>query len=723
MHQYSAFSIFKAHPLALAMATVLLPSLAFAESNNESAQLPTIIVKAEGDKASASYTAETASTALPLNLKLKEIPQSVSVITQQRMQDQGLTTLVDVAENVTGLTVNRYETNRGGIYSRGFVVDNYIIDGIPTTYSLPWSSGEIFASTAAYDHIDVVRGATGLTTGTGNPSAAINMIRKRATSKVPAANIEVSGGSWNNYSVMGDIANSLNDSGTLRGRAVAKYEEGDSFTDLLSKERLSLLLTGEADLTDSTLLSVGVSYQEDDPRGPMWGGLPVYFSDGTRTNLSKKTTTSQDWTRWQVKYTNWFADLTQQINDNWNVKLSYAHGKREADSKLFYVSGYPNRQTGLGLSGFAGSYDVNVDQDNLALQIDGRFDLFGRDHKVVTGYQYSNQDFTALGRTGTMTQPIESIYRWNTSLAEPIWGDWASSEKYTVKQNAVFAAAQLSLLDPLKLIVGGRVTDYEKKLTLKNSSIKHDHEFIPYAGLIYDINPNYSAYASYTSIFQPQSQKDFSDNYLDPIKGNSTEIGLKSSWFDHRLNGTVAIFNIKQDNLAQAAGQIERKIGETKVLETYYRAAKGAESKGFELELSGQITPNWNLTAGYSQYEASDAKGDDINTELPRKLIQTYTTYQLPNKWDALSIGGGINWQSDTYLVAKNLPAGADPKIVQGSYALVNLMAKYKINKDFSAQLNINNVFDKDYYGVFPAYGQITHGAPRNATLTLRYQF
>ncbi|QER40608.1 TonB-dependent siderophore receptor [Acinetobacter suaedae] len=719
MQHDSELSLFKAHPLVLAMAAIFLPSLASAQSNTENAQLPTIIVKAERDKASTSYTAETASTALPLNLKLKELPQSVSVVTQQRMQDQGLTTLVDVAENVTGLTVNRYETNRGGIYSRGFVVDNYIIDGIPTTYTLPWSSGEIFASTAIYDHIDIVRGATGLTTGTGNPSAAINMVRKRATSKVPTANIEVTGGSWNNYGVMGDIANSLNDSGTLRGRAVAKYEEGDSFTNLLSKERLTLLLTGEADLTNSTLLSVGISYQDDDPRGPMWGGLPVYFSDGTRTNLPKKTTTSQDWTRWQVKYTNWFADLTQQINDNWNVKFSYAHGKREADSKLFYVSGYPNKETGMGLSGFAGSYDVNIDQDNLTLQVDGQFDLFGRDHKVAVGYQYSNQDFTALGRTGTMTQPIESIYRWNASLAEPVWGDWTSSEKYTVKQNAVFAATQLSLLDPLKLIVGGRVTDYEKDLGAKAKKIKYEHEFIPYAGLVYDINSNYSAYVSYTSIFQPQNQKDMSNNYLDPIKGNSTEIGLKSSWFDDRLNGTLAIFNIKQDNLAQAAGQIER----NGVQETYYRAAKGAESKGFELEVSGQITPNWNLTAGYSQYEATDAKGDDINTELPRKMIQTYTTYQFPNQWDALSVGAGINWQSDTYIFAKNVPAGADPKVVQGSYALVNLMAKYKINKDLSAQLNINNVFDKDYYGVFPAYGQITHGAPRNATLTFRYQF
>jgi outer-membrane receptor for ferric coprogen and ferric-rhodotorulic acid len=719
MHKHPSRQVFKTHPLVLAMA-VLLPSFAYAESSTEStAQLPTIKIQAESENLKQAYTVEKSSTALPLNLTLKEIPQSVSVVTQQRMQDQGLTTLVEVAENVTGITVNRYETNRGGLYSRGFVVDNYIIDGIPTTYSLPWSSGEIFSSTAIYDHIEVVRGATGLTTGAGNPSAAINMARKRATSKEPAANIEVSGGSWNNYRVMGDIANSLNDSGSLRGRAVAQYEQGDSFTDLLSKERLTLLLTGEADLTESTLLSAGVSYQEDDPRGPMWGGLPVFFSDGSRTHLSKSATTTQDWTRWNVKYTNWFADLTQKINDDWNVKLSYAHGKREAESKLFYVSGNPDKTTGLGLSGFAGSYKVNVDQDNITLQTGGVFNLFGRDHKAVVGYQYSNQEFEALGRSGT-TEAVGSIYDWNASLPEPIWSAWAPSESYTVKQNAIFAATQLSLLDPLKLIIGGRVTDYEKDLGATTSKIKYEHEFIPYAGLIYDINQNYSAYASYTSIFQPQDQRDFNNNYLDPVKGNSTEIGLKSSWFDNRLNGSLALFDIKQDNLAQAVGQIQRPNG---TLETYYKAAKGAESKGFELEVSGQVTPNWNVTAGYSQYKATDVNDADINTQLPRKLIQTYTSYQLPGKWSDLSIGGGINWQSDTYVIASNAPAGANPRIEQGSYALVNLMAKYKINKDFSAQLNVNNVFDKGYYGVFPAYGQITQGAPRNATLTLRYQF
>lgn len=705
---------------AIAMTTFSVHAESEQTSTEEGQTLPTIQVHAKNKSTSkTSYTAGQTETALPLGLSVRDVPQSVSVITQQRLQDQKLSTLVEVAENVTGVSVNRYETNRGGIYSRGFVIDNYIIDGVPTTYSLPWSSGEIFSSTALYDHIDVVRGATGLMYGAGNPSAAINMVRKRATSKEPTANMEVSAGSWGNYRVMGDIANSLNQSGTVRGRAVAQYEKGNSYTDLVKKEKLSVLLSAEADLSENTLLSGGITYQEDDPRGPMWGGLPVWFSDGSKTNWSKNTTTSADWTRWNVKYTNLFADLTHKFNENWSTKLSYSHGKRDADSKLLYVSGSVDKNTGLGLSPYAASYDVGVEQDNVSLQLNGHFDLWGLEQKVVLGYQYSKQDFTAYGRSATSAISIGNFYQWTGNISEPTWSSWSLSEKYNVEQNALFAATYLNPIEPLKVILGGRVTDYQKNVYGTATPIKYNHEFIPYAGIIYDFNNVYSAYASYTSIFQPQDEKDYAGNYLDPIKGNSAEVGLKSAWFDGHLNGTLALYHIKQDNLAQAAGQVLRSNG---TLETYYNPASGATSKGFEVEMSGQITPNWNITAGYSQFTAKDSSNADINTQLPRKTIQTFTTYKLSGSLEKLTIGVGVNWQSSTYINATN-PQGVKEKFEQVSYALVNLMARYQISKDLSAQLNVNNVFNQDYYGVFPAYGQITLGAPRNTTFTLQYKF
>ncbi|MGA6134981.1 ferric-rhodotorulic acid/ferric-coprogen receptor FhuE [Acinetobacter dispersus] len=722
MHQHPTLNVFKAHPLVLAMAAILLPSLAFAEGDNstENAKLPTITVKAdELEKEKTAYTVKKTTTAVPLGLSVKETPQSVSIITEQRIKDQGLTSLVDVAENVTGINAQRYETNRNSLHARGFQIDNYQIDGVPTRYEQPWSSGETATSAVLFDRIEVVRGATGLMTGPGNPSAAINMIRKRATSTVPTGNLEVSGGSWNNYRVTGDISNSLNESGSLRGRAVAQYEQGDSYIDLLNKQALTTLITGEADLTENTLLSAGVSYQENKGDSPMWGGLPVWYSDGSRAKWDRSKTTSTNWARWDSDYTNLFADITHRFNENWNAKLSYSRGDRNGDSKLLYLSGSPDKNTGLGLGAFAGSYITNTQQDDIGLQVNGKFELLGQQHELTLGYIHSTQDFKSDSRNANYaTQPAINFNNWNGSYLAPKWSDASFYEKSKTKQDAVYFATRWTILEPLKLILGGRLTDFQKTgngLWTPAYDIKHNNEFTPYAGVIYDFNDAISAYASYTSIFQPQSEQDINGKVLDPIEGKSTEIGLKSGWFDGRLNGTLALFKIEQDNLAQQAGVHENK-------DIYYRAAKGTESKGFELELSGEILPDWKLTAGYSQFKATDINGDDINSELPRKMIQTFTTYQLPGKFSALTVGGGVNWQSSTYVKAVN-PLKVTEKVEQGSYALVNLMARYQLTKDFSAQLNINNLFDKEYYGIFPAYGQTTWGTPRNATLALRYQF
>lgn len=732
MHHYPT-GAFKAHPLMLAMA-MLLPSFVYAETN-ENAQLPTITVKAaDENQEKKAYTVKKTTTAVPLGLSVKETPQSVSVVTEQRMKDQGLTSLIDVADNVTGINAQRFETNRGSLTARGFDIDNYQIDGVPTTYDVTWSSGEIFTSTALFDHIDVVRGATGLTTGPGNPSAAINMVRKRATSKDVTANLEVSAGTWNTYRTMGDIAGGLNQSGSVRGRAVMEYEQGDSWADLLQKQTLTLLLAGEADLTDRTVLSTGVSYQQNDPKGAMWGGLPLVYADGKLTDWNRSKTTSADWVRWESDYTNIFADLTHTFANDWKLTLSYANGNRDGDSKLLYLSGYPDRNTGKGLSASGGSYVTSTDQDNASLTLDGNFNLLGRKHDFAIGYQYSNQDFLSQSRNADYqcgalycSVPVDNFNQWSGNFSQPTWGALSFYEKSKTEQNALYAVTRLSVIDPLKVILGGRLTNYHKTgngVWTPAYDIQHDHEFTPYAGVLYDINQQVSAYASYTSIFQPQSEKDVNGKILDPIEGNSIEIGLKSAWFDGRLNGTLSLFNIKQDNLAQEAGK------NPATNEAYYRAADGAKSKGFEFELSGEVLPNWNVTAGYSQFKATDANDQDINSTLPRKLIQAYTTYKLAGAFENLTVGGGVNWQDKTSVdatdpttISVSNPYGSSKTYGLDSYALVNLMARYQLTKDFSAQVNINNVFDEKYYNVFPAYGQLTYGAPRNATLTLRYQF
>ncbi|HEX6592274.1 MAG TPA: TonB-dependent receptor, partial [Moraxellaceae bacterium] len=183
---------------------------------------------------------------------------------------------------------------------------------------------------------------------------------------------------------------------------------------------------------------------------------------------------------------------------------------------------------------------------------------------------------------------------------------------------------------------------------------------------------------------------------------------------------SVAVFRIEQDNLAQAdIGYFVP--GVTPPAQAYY-GAEGATSKGFELEVTGAILPDWNATAGYTQFEATDAKGTDVNTLYPTRLLRLFTTYKLPGALDKLTVGGGVNWQAEIYTSATN-PAGVSERITQKAYSLVNLMARYDISRQLSAQVNVSNATDETYFDVFDAYGALTYGAPRGITGALKYKF
>ena len=721
-HYISTGNPFKLKTLSLMLA-LALPAFAHAEAAGAEAALSTVTVSGqladEKTEGTGSYTTGKTKTATPLSMSLRDTPQSVSVLTQQRIEDQDLSNITDAINNITGVSVHQYETNRAQFTARGFEIGTLMIDGVPTTWS--WSAGEVTTSLAIYDRVEVVRGATGLTTGAGDPSAAVNLVRKRATSKEFTGTVDLSVGSWNERRAMLDLSTAVNEAKTVRARVVAESVDGDSWVSNLSNKHQTIFATMEADLSDNTLLSAGYSRQENEARGPMWGGLPVWYSDGTRTNWDRSKTTAANWTRWDSVYENYYATLEHRFDNDWKVKASYNHGDRTADSYLLYLYGSPDPVTGLGLNAWPGSYKTHTQQEDIGLQASGPFELLGRKHELSVGYVYSKQTFDADSRSATPVATTD-FNAWDGSYAEPTWGPLTDYAASTTKQQAVYAAARFNVSDPLKLVLGARLTNYEKagyEDGINAYAMRFNSELTPYAGLVYDLNDTYSVYASYTDIFQPQQKRDINGKYLDPILGKSMEAGVKGEYLGGRLNASAAVFKIKQDNLGQSTG--EYVIGTTSQ-ETAYRAAEGATSTGFELELSGELAPDWNLSAGYTQFKATDATGADVNSIYPRELLRVFTSYRLPGAWNKLTLGGGVNWQSATYTYATN-PLGVTEKIEQKAYALVNLMARYDFSKQLSAQLNINNLFDKTYFSMFDAYDQMTYGAPRSVSLSMKYKF
>jgi outer membrane receptor for ferric coprogen and ferric-rhodotorulic acid len=711
-----------------ALVSLAMPLLAQAQSGDadqNTAVLPSVLVSAQ--KLDTSYTAAKAKGGTPLDLSLRDTPQSVSVVTQQRIEDQGLQTVTDVVNNVTGISVNQYETNRAGFTARGFDIDNIQIDGVPTTWEQSWSSGEVASSLALYERVEVVRGATGLMTGAGNPSAAINLVRKRATAKEFTGSAEVAIGRWNERRGQIDLSTPLSQDGSVRGRVVGEYSEGDSWVNLLTSKSKTVYATVEADLTPKTVLVVGFSRQETDPTGSMWGGLPFWYTNGALTNWDVSKTSAAGWTRWETSYNNAFVNLDHSFDNGWTLRASAAHGDRRGDSHLLYLSGVPDQATGLGMSAFAGSYITQTKQDNANLQLSGPFELGGRKHEAAFGYMYSKADFTSNSRAGTATD-VGNFNTYNPSAyPEPVWGAPSFYEESETKQEALYGVARFSLADPLKFIVGARVTNYKKTghgVWTAAYELKNDNEITPYAGLIYDINDTYSAYASYTSIFQPQNLKDEGGKTLDPVEGKSSEVGIKGEFLDGKVNASLGLFHIKQDNLGQWGGKVPNGSG---IPQDFYIASEGATSRGFEAEVSGELARGWNASAGYSLFRAKDAAGVDINSIYPRKLFRVFTTYNLPGDFSKLTVGGGVNFESRTYTADPNAPAAAlaanGGLIEQKGFALVDLMARYDISDKLSAQLNVKNATDKTHFGMFAAYGAITYATPRSTSLTLKYKF
>ncbi|MET0322243.1 MAG: TonB-dependent siderophore receptor [Duganella sp.] len=733
VYAVSARSGIQLNRLALAVA-LAMPVLASAQIADRDAVLPQIEVAGQKtDDTAGTYTVGRTRSATALDMSLRDTPQSVTVITQQRIQDQFLQNVTDVVNNTPGVSVNQYETHRGGFTSRGFDIDNLQIDGVPTTWQQQWSGGETLSSLAIYDRVEVVRGSTGLMTGAGNPSASINLVRKRATSKVLTGSVDVSVGSWSDRHALVDVSTPLTQSGNVRARVVGEARKADSYVDAIRTDDRTMYATVEAELTPRTLLAVGFSRQTTDPDGPMWGGLPFWFTDGSQTNWDVSKTTSADWTHWETSYNNAFANLEHTFDNGWKVRATYSDSKRKSDSALLYLSGTPDRVTGLGLGAFAGAYVTDTKQQDAGIALTGAFNLGGRKHDAAFGYTHSTQKFNSNSRAadfglGDFVVPdVGNFNNWNpAAYPAPTWGAQTFYERSETRQEGLYGVGRFSLADPLKLIVGARVTNYEKSgtgLYTAGYDIKHDHEVTPYAGVIYDINSTFSAYGSYTEIFQPQNYKDLAGNYLDPIEGKNKEIGIKGEFLDGRVNASFALFKINQDKLAQAAGNTVRPG--SSLPEAYYRAANGATSEGFDAEVTGELARGWNGSISYTHYSAKDADGLPFNSIYPRDLFRVFTTYELSGPLAGLTVGGGVNWEGKTYTTDPAAPLGntTDNQIVQDSFAMVNLMARYEINRNWSAQLNVDNLTDRKHLAMFAAYNQITYGAPRRVTAALKYRF
>ena len=709
-HRLSA-AVLSALSLAIAPA-------AFADTAADPTTLDKVVVK--GERAEG-YSVRRTSAGTRFDLAPREIPQSISIISHQRIEDQKLDDIIDVLANTTGVTSTQSDSERTEFYARGFYIDAYQFDGLPTQMVQNWSYGDSGLDLALYDRVEVVRGATGLLSGAGNPSASVNLIRKHADSAELTGSVSVNVGSWGRTRTTVDVGSALNASGTVRGRVIGSYLDTDGQMDRYNQRKTLGYAVIDADLTPDTQLSVGYDYQQKRANGATWGGFPMLYSDGSRTPYDESFNASPDWTYWDTTSKRAFATLQHAFSNGWKFKIGATHDETKADDKLFYpaynnwVTGASNfnKTTGAGISPSAGFYNTERKVNAVDGYVDGPFRLFGREHQFMAGLSYNKREYAnygdyQVGGAYLPWDPFASYFNWTGNISQPNWNPLALASRGTITQKAGYLATRLSLGDPLKLILGARYTNWKSE----GENDDREHKVTtPYAGLVYDINDTYSAYASYTEIFQPQTARDRNDRYLDPVDGKSYEVGVKGAWFDNRLNASLAVFRIEQDNVAQVTSEpIIGRPGEFASI-----AARGTVSRGFEFEVNGELAPGWNATFGASRYVAKDINGADINTNLPQTALKLFTSY-TPQSLQALTVGGGANWQNRIYYAAPVVG-----RFEQEGYALVSAFVRYRISPEFSVQANLNNLLDKKYYSQITGYG--AYGDGRNGSLTFTWAF
>ncbi|PKV45633.1 outer membrane receptor for ferric coprogen and ferric-rhodotorulic acid [Janthinobacterium sp. 61] len=699
----------------------------------EEATLSEIKVQAQQDKASTehtgSYTTKQMATATRMGLSIRETPQSISVVTRQRMDDMGLNSLAEVLVQSTGVTVQENDSERTNFSARGFSIGNYQIDGVAVN-----SGSNALFDTAIYDRIEIVRGATGLVSGNGDPSATINMLHKRP-GKEFAASAGLTLGSWSKIRLEGDISAPLNADGSIRGRVVVAGQNRHSYMDLYQERKLVGAVIVEADLTPDTLLTAGIDYQKNTPKGTSWGTTPLFFSDGTPANMPRSFNMAAKWSSWEREFQNSYVYLEHRYSNDWKIKAAYGRLDSSSNGKLFYGgSGYPKRD-GSGLEVWSGAFPYDEKQDNFDLSANGTFPLFGRQHDLVLGVngwkRVGTTNETLLPDPLPFATTIPDFRNWTGDVPEPSLTRTGARDVATTKQSGAFIATRINVTDSFKVLAGARVSKWETyndrydtqgRFEKRSSAYKTDDVVTPYAGMVLDVSKSTSLYASYTDLFKPQNLKDKSNAFLDPITGSNVEAGVKSEFLDGAVNASFAVYEARQDNL----GEEDRSVPLTFVLpdgsRPYVSTGKGTKSRGYEAEVSGSPLSGWQLFAGYTHSKSKTGKGVVTNTIQPTNMLRVSTTYRLPGELQNLTIGGGLNWQNEIYTTA-TLPNKSKIRVSQGSYVLANLMARYQISPKLSASLNVNNLFDKTYFRRVGFYNGGYYGEPRNVALNLRYQY
>lgn len=674
-----------------------------------------IIVTGQRSQGTEDYGVDDQRTAFRIPLSQKDTPQSVSVVTRAQIEDFQLNDVNALLTTVPGVSVLAAETDRVYYSARGFDIQTFQIDGVGLPFAFGIQTGSL--DTAIYDRIEVVRGAPGLLSSTGNPSAVINFIRKR-----PYLDTRLTGsaqyGSFDNLRIDGDVSVPITSGGGIRARAVGAYLDTGSYLDRYELTRWTGYGIVEADLGPDTVISAGYAHQDHQSQGAMWGAIPLYYTDGSRIDFSRSANYAPEWSGWNVIDRQIFGDLAHDLGGGWTARLTVLRRAVTEDDELFYIYGNPDRATGDGIFSYPGKFAGETRNLTIEAYLAGKVTLGGREHDVMLGanrgaqsyLQYSSYDFSQVG----VPLPLDTLFDGN--FARPDFPAFELSLDQHTRRETVYGLFRANLADGFKLMLGGNYTHASSEGVSYGTPQNFDaSRFLPFVGATFDLTPTISAYASYATIFRPQVELNAANEILPPVEGDNLEAGLKGEWNGGRLYASAAVFQARQMNTA--FGQFDPALGRT------VYSPVDATSTGVEVEFGGTIVEGLQATGGFTVMRIRDEDGEPERTFVPRNIGRLNLVYSPPGM-EKLKLGASAQYQSSFYFEPDGAvsTSGEQIRIEQGGYALIDLMARYDLTENVALSVNARNITDARYLSSL-TFTQSYYGAPRSVlgTLSVKY--
>lgn len=632
------------------------------------------------------YRAIRSASATRTDTPIHEIPQSISVVPGQVVADIGAVRLEDALDYAGGVERGN---NFGGqglteFLVRGFSSQEFYRNGFAINRGYP-----NMPDAATLERIEVLRGPASMLYGRGDPGGTFNIV-----SKQPQAERRTVLGTQ--FNTEGLRRGTLDTTGAVDEQAEFTYrlnlvaEGSDSFRDHVESERYNIAPVLRWDLNDATAIILEGDYMNN--RHPLDRGVTRYPNQNGQLSrdrfLGEKSA---------GKFSNENATtqlrIEHQLNDQWALRggVQYLDGTLEGGAVENNGLAADGRTVGRNYS----ERWLEWDDISTQLSLEGRFQALGFTHTLLTGIEYD--DYTYKSRIdrssgGLGDFPLD-IYAPVHGQALPPLTRTTTWDKESLKSYAMYLQDQVELTERFTLQLGARLErfeqDYNNKLAATGSWDQAHNAVSPRIGAIYDLTESLAVYANTARSFKPNRGADRNSQAFDPEEGIAYETGIKYDLPAHNLSVTAALFHITKENVLTADPA-----------DSNYQVAAGeVRSRGFDLSIAGNITPQWRVIGGYAYVDAEVTESAASNlpvgsrlANVPRHSLNLLDTYEFDNGMlDGLGLGVGVKY------VGSRKGSTSSTAFDMGAYTVVDLLAYYPLTDRIRLNLNLDNVFDERY--------------------------